>query len=159
MGRLLAIFWMFAGLLLIANFTAFVTAEATVSQLETSINGIDSLPGKRVVTVIGTTSATFLQSEGIPFRTVDTLDVAYSLLENELADALVYDAPVLQYYVGTTTNTDLQLAGSPFKQDDYGIAMAPESKYKEEINKALLEIKVNGTYEELRAKWFLTDGG
>lgn len=158
-GRLLAIFWMFAGLFLIANFTAFVTAEATVAQLQTSITGVEDLPGNRVVTVAGTTSAEYLQTIGIPFRAVSSVEDAYAILENDLADALVYDAPVLQYYVATTNGTDFQLVGSPFIPDDYGIAMSPESKYEEKINKALLQIKVNGTYEELTAKWFLSNEG
>ena len=158
-GRLLAIIWMFAGLFLIANFTAFVTAEATVTRLETSIKGIEDLPGKRVVTVAGTTSAEFLQRHGIPFRAANSIDDAYAILDNKLADALIYDAPVLQYYVATINDTNFQLVGSPFMPDDYGIAMAPGSKYEEEINKALLEIKVNGTYEELAAKWYLSNEG
>ncbi len=33
-GRIIGIFWMFAGLFLMANFTAFVTAEATVTPHE-----------------------------------------------------------------------------------------------------------------------------
>jgi len=156
-GRLLAIFWMFAGLFLIANFTAFVTAEATVTQLRTSITDIEDLPGKRVATVAGTTSAEFLQQQRIRFRAVETIDEAYDLLDNDAVDAIVYDAPVLQYYVAMSNSTTFQLVGTPFKLDEYGIIMAPESAYEEKINKALLEIKVNGTYEELTAKWFLSN--
>ncbi|MDX1415271.1 MAG: transporter substrate-binding domain-containing protein, partial [Candidatus Promineifilaceae bacterium] len=158
-GRLLGIFWMFAGLFLVANFTAFVTAEATVSRLETSINGIEDLSGKRVVTIEGTTPADYLQKEGIPFRSTKTVEEAYSLLENDRADAIVYDAPVLQYHVASTPHTGLKLVGSPFQHDDYGIAMAPNSKYEEVINQALLELQVNGTYDELLAKWHLSIEG
>jgi ABC-type amino acid transport substrate-binding protein len=156
-GRLLGIFWMFAGLFLIANFTAFVTAEVTVSSLQSSISDVNDLPGKRVVTVNGTTSADYLREERIPFRSVERIEEAYELLENEDVDAIVYDAPILQYYAATANNSKTQVVGSPFHLEYYGIALATQSPYKEEINKALLEIRANGTYEELIAKWYLSD--
>jgi len=158
-GRLLGIFWMFAGLFLIANFTAFVTAEATVSRLETSISGIEDLPGKMVVTVSGTTSAEYLREQRITFRGVETIEEAYDLLENEEADAIVYDAPVLQYYAATSGNPSLQVVGSPFNSEFYGIALPADSPHKEQLNKALLEIIENGTFEELTTKWHLSDLG
>ncbi len=158
-GRILGIFWMFAGLFLIANFTAFVTAEVTVSRLETSISSIEDLPGKTVVTVSGTTSAEYLREQRIPFRGVETIEDAYDLLENEEAEAIVYDAPVLQYYAATSGNPSLQVVGSPFNGEYYGIALPTNSPHKEQLNKALLEIIENGTFEELIAKWYLSDLG
>ncbi len=158
-GRIIGIFWMFAGLFLIANFTAFVTAEVTASRLETTINSIEDLPGKAIVTVTGTTSAQYLREQRLTFRSVETIDEAYELLENEMAEALIYDAPVLQYYAATSPNSSLQLVGSPFQAEFYGIALADNSPYKEPLNKALLELRVNGTFDELITKWHLSDIG
>lgn len=158
-GRLIGIFWMFAGLFLIANFTAFVTAEATVSHLQTSISGIEDLPGKKVVTVRGTTSAEYLREQRIIFRGVDTIEEAYALLDNEEVEAIVYDAPVLQYYAATSGNSSLQVVGAPFNAEYYGMALPTDSPYKEQINKAVLEIIENGTFEELVTKWYLSDIG
>jgi len=56
-GRILGIFWMFAGIFLIGGFTAYVAAELTVSELHAVINGPDDLRGKQVITVSDTTSA------------------------------------------------------------------------------------------------------
>lgn len=158
-GRLLGIFWMFAGLFLIANFTAFVTAEATVSRLNTSISGIEDLPGKKVVTVSGTTSADYLREQRIIFRGVETIEEAYDLLKSEEAEAIVYDAPILQYYTATSGDPSLQVVGTPFNAEFYGMALPSDSPYKEELNKALLEIIENGTFEELINKWYLSDLG
>ena len=158
-GRLLGIFWMFAGLFLIANFTAFVTAEVTVSRLETSISSIEDLPGKKVVTVSDTTSAEYLRQQRIPFRGVETIEEAYDLLESKEAEAIVYDAPVLQYYAATSGNPSLQVVGTPFDAEYYGIALPTDSPHKEQLNKAILEIIENGTFEELITKWYLSDLG
>jgi len=158
-GRILAIVWMFAGLFLLANFTAVVTAQLTVNGLQSAINGVEDLPGKKVATVAGTTSADYLKEMGIPFRGVDVIDEAYELLEKDLIDAIVYDAPVLQYYAATGGYGTLILVGTPFKREDYGIALPPNSPYEEQINKALLEIKLNGTGEEIYKRWSISEDG
>ncbi len=158
-GRLIGIFWMFAGLFLIANFTAFVTAEATVTHMRTSISGIEDLHGKKVVTVSGTTSAEYLKEKRIVFRGVERIEEAYDLLASEEAEAIVYDAPILQYYAATAGNSSLQLVGAPFNAEFYGIALPPNSPYKEQINMALLEIIENGTFEEIATKWYISDIG
>jgi ABC-type amino acid transport substrate-binding protein len=159
LGRIVGIVWMFAGIFLIANFTAVVTAQATLTELQTAIKGVEDLPGKRVATVAGTTSADYLRFEGIPFREVETIDEAYRLLTRGTIDAIVYDAPVLQYYAATAGDGRLTVVGAPFKREDYGIALPPGSPYEEQINKALLELKVNGTYEELENRWFISEDG
>ncbi len=156
-GRLIGLLWMFAGLFLIANFTAYVTAEVTVSRLETDISDVDDLRGKQVITLSGTTSAQYLNEERIPYRSVTTTEEAFILLESGAAEAIVYDAPVLQYHIATSNNSQLELVGSPFNTEFYGIALPPESPYEEIINHAILEIKENGTYEELLTKWYLID--
>ncbi|MEZ4560228.1 MAG: transporter substrate-binding domain-containing protein [Caldilineaceae bacterium] len=89
---------MFAGLFIIANFTASVTTRLTVQQIQGAINGPQDLPGKVIVTVEGSTAATWLTEQGIPHRTVATVNAAYPLLEDEQVQAVVYDYPVLRYH-------------------------------------------------------------
>ena len=153
-GRILAMFWMFSGIFLIANFTAGVTAELTVSEIQTSIEGIEDLPGKKITTVAGTTSAKFLREQRIPFRSVETIDEAYDLLEQGRVEAIVYDAPVLQYYAATADRGSVQLVGQTFKPEDYGIALPSNSPHEEDINRALLQIIASGTYQEISDRWF-----
>jgi ABC-type amino acid transport substrate-binding protein len=159
LGRIVGIVWMFAGIFLIANFTAVVTAQATLTELQTSISGVEDLPDKRVAAVAGTTSADYLRAEGLPFREVETIDGAYRLLERGTIDAIVYDAPVLQYYAATAGDRRLTVVGAPFNREDYGIAFPPGSPYEEMINQTLLEIRVNGTYEEISNRWFISEDG
>lgn len=155
-GRILGIFWMFVGIFLIANFTAVVTSELTVNKLTTTVTGLDDLPGKRIATVANSTSANFLRSRQIKFQATTTIEDAYHLLENDDIDAIVYDAPVLQYYVAAEKKLDYVLVGHPFRSEYYGIALPPNSPYKEAINQALLEIKDDGTFIELAQEWSLS---
>ncbi len=137
-GRIMAIFWMFAGLFLVANFTATITAELTANQLQSAINGVGDLRGKRVVTVSGTTGAAYLRENQIPYHGVAGIEEAYALLENGEIDAIVYDAPVLYYYAATSGNPALEIVGPLLRPEDYGIALPAGSPYREEINRALL---------------------
>jgi polar amino acid transport system substrate-binding protein len=87
------------------------------------------------------------------------IEEAYELLKNDQVDAIVYDAPVLQYYVATSNDGRLIVVGDTFKREDYGIALPPNSAYEEEINKALLEISLNGRGDEIYRRWFISEDG
>ena len=63
-GRLLGIFWMFTGFLVLANFTAAVTAQVTIAA-QSTIESVSDLPGHTVVTVDGSTASGFLREERI----------------------------------------------------------------------------------------------
>ena len=77
--------------------------------------------------------------------------------DGEEFDAVVYDAPVLAYRVNTDYQGRLELAGSTFAPDPYGIALTTGSDLREPINAELLEISRDGTLDALNQKWLGTD--
>lgn len=152
--RLMTIgFWMI-GLLLVAQFTATVTSALTVQQLTSDVRGPDDLPGKRVATVEGSTSATYLTNSKIRFTGVATIDEAYAMMEQGTVDAIVYDAPVLQYYSVSAGKGRVNIVGAVFKPEKYGIALPAGSPLREPINEVLLAIYQDGTLEEIENRWF-----
>ncbi|MGK7937918.1 MAG: transporter substrate-binding domain-containing protein [Xenococcaceae cyanobacterium] len=46
--------------------------------------------------------------------------------------------------------------GSPFKLQNYGIALPINSPYRKSVNFALLNLMENGTYNQIKEKWFGT---
>jgi ABC-type amino acid transport substrate-binding protein len=154
LGRMFGIFWMFAGLFIIANFTAGVTSQLTLQTLQGEINGPEDLPGKRIATVAGSTSDTWLESEGIGYRTTATIEEAYSLLDSGSVEAIVYDRPVLLYYALQNEEKNLVIPGEAFNKEDYGIAFPTGSPLREEVNRALLILVENGTYQQIVNKWY-----
>ena len=153
-GRLFGLFWMFAGLFIIANFTAGVTSRLTVQQIQGVINGPQDLPGKIVVTVEGSTGDAWLTEQRIPHQTVTTVEDAYAQLDAGTVDAVVYDHPVLSYYALEYGAGRVQVVGPPFNQENYGIALPQGSELREEINRALLAIREDGTYDRIYHEWF-----
>jgi polar amino acid transport system substrate-binding protein len=158
-ARVVSTFWMFAALLFVAYFTATVTSALTVQQLRTDIQGPDDLPGKRVATVRGSTSAQYLGQRSITASDFTTIDEALAALERGEGDAVVYDAPVLQYYASHEGKGKVTVVGPVFRKEDYGILFPNESPLRKRVNEALLRLRANGTYDRLLTKWFGGEGG
>ncbi len=157
-GRIFALLWMIMGLFIIANFTANVTSEMTVSKLNSSINGPDDLRGRRVAAVQGSTASQWLSTRGIGHIRVAVIDDAYEMLEEGDVQAVVYDYPILLYHVHHNAVGDFMMAGEPFNKEDYGIAYPQGSPLREEINRALLNLIEDGTYDRIANLWYGQEG-
>jgi ABC-type amino acid transport substrate-binding protein len=154
LSRLVSLIWLLIGVLLIANFTASVTATVTVNHLENVINDVNDLNGRQILTVTGSTADEYLQRIGIHAATVSTIQDAYPLLEAGKVDAIVYDAPVLRYYEARGGSGKVKVVGQIFNPEDYGIALPNDSPLRENINRAILTLKEDGTYQRLYQFWF-----
>lgn len=153
-GRIFGLLWMFIGLFLIANFTAGVTTVITLEELRGSINSVEDLSGKSVVTLGGSTADDFLREERITARRVDTIEEAYALLLDGTSQALVYDSPALQFFAINEGQGRVRVVGSPFNSESYGIAFPENSPLREPINQALLEMNEDGTLAGIEAQYF-----
>jgi polar amino acid transport system substrate-binding protein len=152
--RLFAMVSMVVGIVLIAEFTAAITASQTVSQLRPTIEGLADLQGRRVVTVAGSTADTFLLTQDVRHATVETIADAYPTLLSDEADAIVFDAPVLLFYSQNQGYGLVRVVGPVFQEEEYGIAMATGSPLREPVNAALLRLKSSGRYDKIYEKWF-----
>ena len=152
--RILTVLWTFVSIIFVAYYTAILTSNLTVSQIESQIGSPGDLIGKRVCTVANTTSPPALDRLGVRYIGLDKIDDCYAGLKNGDFDAVVYDAPVLDYYVNHEGTGVAAMAGPIFKDEDYGIAFPIGSKLKEDADEALLSMKEDGSYDLLKQKWF-----
>ncbi|MCS6958796.1 MAG: transporter substrate-binding domain-containing protein [Pseudanabaenaceae cyanobacterium SKYG29] len=154
LGRGIAILWMFTGLFLVAQLTATISARLTLQGLQGHISGFEDLPGKRIVTIAGTTADRFLTTRGIEHDTVRRVKEAYTRLQTNQSDAFVYDAPILNYYASHAGKGKVRVVGELLQPDPYGIALPQKSPYREAINIAVLELYIDGTHQQLTQRWF-----
>ncbi len=154
LARAVAVVWMFASVIFVAYFTAGVTSSLTLQKLHGDINGPADLAGRRVVTVLGSTSAEFLRARHVTFAEFKSLPSAIAMLETNEADALVYDAPALLYFAAHEGQGKVQIVGSVFKKESYGIAVRENSPLLKAVDSALLKLREDGTYDLLYARWF-----
>lgn len=127
-----------------------------VSADNEDINSIEDLEGKTVATRMGSTSADFLEenTEDATINQFEQLDQVYLAVENGSADAVVYDAPNVDYYI-STTGDGLKTVGELYQAENYGIAIAKGNEdLVAAVDDALATLKENGTYDEIYNKWF-----
>ncbi|CAA9396591.1 MAG: hypothetical protein AVDCRST_MAG22-922 [uncultured Rubrobacteraceae bacterium] len=87
-----------------------------------------------------------------PVRTYRTIGKAFTALEKEEVDGVIYDLPAAQTEVERSNGT-LELVEVITTGSQYGIAFPKESPLIEPVNQALAEIKEDGTYEEIYEEW------
>jgi len=153
-SRVIAFLWIPFGVICVSLFTASVTASLTAQQIQNTINGIDDLRGKNVLTVSGSTSKKYLDEHGIKPEVVGTINDAYPKLEAGAYDAIVYDAPALQYYADHEGKDKVVTVGKLLKRESYGLVFPTGSPLREQVNQALLQMQDEGTIDRLNQKWF-----
>lgn len=153
-GRLLGVVWMLAGVALYSYVTATLTTTMTKDALQSDIKSVRDLAGLDVGTVNGSSSARFLDREKIVFKGFPDVESACQALNTGVLKAVVYDAPLLKYYLNKNADSKLQLVGDLLEKQDYGFALREKSTLRKEINRALLKLAEEGFLDELDKKWF-----
>ena len=154
LNRLFVMVWMVFGVVLIAEFTAAITTSQTVSQLRPTIESLSDLHGKRVLTVDGSTAEEFLFAQEVHHSTVENIADAYDALMDDQADAIVFDAPVLLFYAQNQGYGLVEVVGTIYQEENYGIALPIGSPLRKPVNSALLRLRNSGRYDEIYEKWF-----
>ncbi len=152
-GRLVALIWMFAAIILISSFTAAIATSLTVSQLETSVQGPDDLPRVSVTTVRNSASAAYLSDRGIAFEPQADLATALEELASGRYEALVYDQPILQYLSGQEHPKRVQVLPNNFERQDYGIALPEDGDLRDPINEQLLEVIASEEWKDVLQRY------
>ena len=91
-----------------------------------------------------------------PYDGVVSVDDCYKGIQDGKYDAVVYDAPVLSYYASQVAPGTVGLVGAVLQPEDYGIAFLNESPLREDTDGALLKMREDGTYAQIKQKWFGT---
>jgi len=138
-GRLVAIIWMFTGVIIISSFTAAIASSLTVTQLELKVRGLEDLPKVRIASVRGSTSDAYLTSQRITFERYDSAIEGLKAVAAGELDAMVYDAPVLRYLISNELNGTLRVLPQTFERQYYAIGLPQSSELRERINRILVQ--------------------
>ncbi|MGP6088478.1 transporter substrate-binding domain-containing protein [Antarctobacter jejuensis] len=153
-GRALGVLMVIASLFFVSIFVAKITAAMTVTALTSSIASINDLDRREVGTVAGSTASLFLEGREVRHVAYDGFAEMIGAFESGEVDALVYDGPLLRYYLSRNPGGDAYVLDRVFRSEDYGIALLSGSTLREPINQALLKLRERGTYDALVAEWF-----
>lgn len=122
----------------------------------TTINDWADLAGKNVGAQVGTYQVKLAQeAKAAEVKQLDSNSQAWMELQANTLDAVVIDQPVAMYYLKQGAGKDLKIVGT--QKDGSGMVFAfkkDNKQLQEGVNKALKELKANGTYDKIYEKWF-----
>ncbi len=153
-GRLVAIVWMIVSVISVSLLTASLTTAFVVNSLAGDIRGPKDLPKRKVATIAGSAAETWLANNGAVVKPAPGLQECFDALARGSVDAVVYDAPILKYYLKKPENEKFTLVGELFDRNNYGFALQDNSPLRERVNGALLTLSENGVTTKLRKDWF-----
>lgn len=153
-GRIWSAFWMVCGVATIAYVTSSVTSVMTAVSLNQGISSLADLPGKTVAVFTGSVSEEYVGELGIASRSYPNIDEAVVALKDGSVDAIVGDAPILEYYAHNNPAKKLTVVGNIFHPDKYGFGLPRGSRLEAPITLQILALRENGTLEKLRLGYF-----
>ena len=122
----------------------------------TSINSMQDLAGKTVGAQIGTIPVDM--AKAIPNTTVKEIDsnaTIFMELNAGTIDGAIIDNAVAMYYLKQGADKDLRLAGQPSESPGTVLGFKKDNAaLRDAVNKALKELKEDGTYQKIYEKWF-----
>lgn len=125
--------------------------DLLVRQDDDSITGPESLDGKRLCSVTGSTSAQNVKDEvpGVNLQEFGTYSECVSALVSNAVDALTTDDTILAGYASQDQyQGQLKVVGAPFSEELYGVGIAKGNLEQcEQINEAIRTMISDGTWE------------
>jgi ABC-type amino acid transport substrate-binding protein len=139
-GRMVALIWMFASVILIASFTAAITASFTVGELKGKVGGLSDLPGVRVGSLAQTESFDFLAKRGIAVLPFENSRDGLQAIVDKKIDAFVFNESVLRHLARTEFPGRVHVLAGTFDHYYVSMAVPSGSPLREPLNRALLKI-------------------
>lgn len=153
-GRIWSALWMVLGVAIIAYVTSSITSVMTTTSLTNQIHSLSDLSGKTVGVLGGSVGEDYVQNLGIRTQNYDTLDASIQGLLSGEVDALVGDAPVLEYFVHSRPGIPVRLVGAVFHPDKYGFGFPLQSELLRPVTLELLGLHERGDIHKLRVRYF-----
>ncbi|MCT2007941.1 glutamate ABC transporter substrate-binding protein [Micrococcus lylae] len=136
----------FAGPYFVAGQDLLVRAD------EEEITGPDSLDGKNLCSVTGSTSAQKIKdeySQGVNLVEQGGYAECVTYLESGQVDAVTTDDIILAGLAGTEANKGkFKVVGDPFSVERYGVGLNKDNDTCQQINDAIQKMKDEGAWEE-----------
>jgi len=122
---------------------------------DSKVKGIEDLKGAIISTKLATSSVdfayTFAKKENV--KLYPNNDGMFMELMTGGSDAVIFDMPVVMDFVKKYEG-QVKVVGPIYQGQAYGIGFPKGSKLVPQVNKALADMKADGTYETLYVKWF-----
>lgn len=134
---------------------------AIVVPRDSTVRSAADLKGKNVAVMVGTTGAKYAEAHGMNGKQFDSSSVALLEVQVGNAPAGIVDKPVAEYYSTLEGKGKDKVRVIPIpdsKSELLGFVVNKDDKeLKDKINKAIADMKKDGTYAKIYKKWFNAD--
>ncbi|MFO0723607.1 MAG: transporter substrate-binding domain-containing protein [Myxococcota bacterium] len=158
-ARILTLAWVFVCTMIVSGVTAKLSSELTLSQLSTTVSGPKDLPKVKVGSVKNSLGARYLDLRSIGFQEYDDAQAALNGLSKGEIDAVVYEAPILQYFVKKDHASKLVVLPGTFLNHGYGFGLRTGSDLRERLNMSLLRFTETDEFKALLSKYLGGEAG
>jgi ABC-type amino acid transport substrate-binding protein len=148
-GRMVALTWMFAAIIVISTFTGMIASALTASHFEGRVRGQNDLASVRVGSVPKSASDGWLTGRHVGFDPYADVESGLAALAKRRIDAFVYDRPLLQYLINKAPTKPVTLLPGSFGRQDYGIVLPQGSALREPMDRVLLQILQSREWEDI----------
>jgi polar amino acid transport system substrate-binding protein len=147
-GRTIAVLWMVGSIIALAVFTAGITSAFTVRQLQGTVHGVTDLSSARVGAISGTSSEDTLVRMRVRYDRFANVRDGLQALRRGALDALIYDKPLLAWFVNQEFRASIQLLDATFTPQHYAFALPSNSPLRKPLSVAILKEVQSDWWEE-----------
>lgn len=154
MGRIWQGLWLVCGIAVLAYVTSSVTSVMTTLSLTNQINSVADLSGHIVGVQPGSVSEDYARQAGLNTRPFQHINEAADALADGRVDAILGDAPVLEYYTHKNPGQGLTVVGPIFMPDKYAFGLPHDSELTRPLSVEIIGLHESGRLAEIRTRYF-----
>lgn len=143
--------------------TYFLDGQSLLVHIDSALEAVADLDGKIVAAIEGSSSIVNIQAEAealgidIEIAQFQEYPPAIEALKAGIVDALTTDSVALLRFANENPQ-ELKVTGGRFTEEPYGLGIPNyDDRFRDLVNFTLQEMKLDGTYDRLYAKWFGED--
>jgi len=145
-GRIVALIWMFAAIIIISGFTASIASSLTVNQLGWSKNEIYDFKEESIATVSASaTESWLLRNFFDDVKSYQNIEACMEALESGEVSAVTYDEPIIQQLKSIEKYQQYEILPIKYNLQLYAFGLS------EDISPELKETISNGILEEIES--------
>ncbi|MGT2682088.1 ABC transporter substrate-binding protein/permease [Streptococcus porci] len=138
------------------------TKIVVYTRSDQKVSSYEELSGKEVGVKNGTAAQTFLEKNkdkyGFTIKTFDTSDLMNNSLDTGSIFAAMDDQPVVEYAIKQGKSYAINIAGESIGSFGFSVKKGSDYEYLvDDFNKTLADMKKDGTYDAIMAKWLGID--
>lgn len=156
-GRIIAVFWMLFGVILVSAFTATITSSVSMARQANSIESVSDFNHLSCGALRGSLSADILTRIGVMTHEYESIDDAFEDLEAGKIEGVVGDRNTLSYvsreFARRKPPVRFNIPSFRLREAFLAIPIHQGHKDYKQINEAMLQFIISEEWLELVQKW------